>query len=162
MPATKQPLKRWGVLAVNRAGLAGEGRARRGEDGGLEGAGAAWNWAVPAYPPRAAMASALSPVPKAPRGSEPLLSVVPAPEREPRTGMLLGLLLVAALVPRLAVFPINENLYGDAVARTELAERWLKEPHVIRSFGDGAQQFGPLHLYLVGAALTVVGREHAG
>ena len=88
--------------------------------------------------------------------------MVPAPEREPSTRLLLGLLLVAALVPRLVVFPVNENLYGDAVVRTELAERWLQEPRLIRSFGDGAQQFGPLHLYLVGAALVGVEREHAG
>jgi hypothetical protein len=93
---------------------------------------------------------------------EPVLTAVPEPEREPGPRLLLGLLVVAALVPRLVVFPVNENLYGDAVARTELAERWLKEPHLIRSFGDGAQQFGPLHVYLVGAALTVVDREHAG
>jgi 4-amino-4-deoxy-L-arabinose transferase-like glycosyltransferase len=83
-------------------------------------------------------------------------------EREPSTRLLIGLLLVAALVPRLAVFPINENLFGDAVARTELAERWLRQPHLIESFADGAQQFGPLHVYLVGAALTVLDREHAG
>jgi hypothetical protein len=87
---------------------------------------------------------------------------VPEPGREPNPRLLLGLLLVAALVPRLVVFPVNENLYGDAVVRTELAERWLKEPRLIRSFGDGAQQFGPLHLYLVGAAMVGVDREHAG
>ncbi len=83
-------------------------------------------------------------------------------EREPSTRLLIGLLLVAALVPRLVVFPVNENRYGDAVARTELAERWLRQPHLIESFADGALQFGPLHLYLVGAALTVLDREHAG
>jgi 4-amino-4-deoxy-L-arabinose transferase-like glycosyltransferase len=76
--------------------------------------------------------------------------------------LLLGLLLVAALVPRLVVFPVNENFYGDAVARTELAERWVSSPHLIRSFSDGARQFGPLHLYLVGGALKVLGREQAG
>jgi hypothetical protein len=92
-----------------------------------------------------------------------VLSVVPEREREPSPRLLLGLLLVAALVPRLVVFPVNENLYGDAVVRTELAERWVKEPRLIRSFGDGAQQFGPLHLYLVGAVLKAgVDREHAG
>lgn len=104
-----------------------------------------------------------STLPSAPTSSpEPVLSAVPEPEREPGLRLLVGLLLVAALLPRLVVFPVNENLYGDAVARTELAERWLREPHLIRSFGDGAYQFGPLHLYLVGAALTVLDREHAG
>ncbi len=106
------------------------------------------------------MASALSPAPAA--SPEAILSAVPEPEREPSTRLLMGLLLVAALLPRLGVFPINENLYGDAVARTELAERWLQAPHLIESFKDGAQQFGPLHLYLVGAALKVLDREHAG
>lgn len=81
---------------------------------------------------------------------------------EPSPWLLVGLLLAAALLPRLLVFPVNENLYGDAVVRTELAERWLEAPHLIRSFGDGARQFGPLHLYLVGAVLKVVEREHAG
>jgi hypothetical protein len=108
------------------------------------------------------MASALSPVPVASPSPEPVLSAVPGPEREPSTRLLIGLLLVAALVPRLVVFPVNENLYGDAVVRTELAERWVNAPHFIRSFQDGAMQFGPLHLYLVGAALKVVEREHAG
>jgi 4-amino-4-deoxy-L-arabinose transferase-like glycosyltransferase len=83
-------------------------------------------------------------------------------EREPSTRLLIGLLLVAALVPRLWVYPVNENRFGDAVARTELAERWLKQPHLIESFGDGARQFGPLHVYLVGVALTVMDREDAG
>jgi 4-amino-4-deoxy-L-arabinose transferase-like glycosyltransferase len=108
------------------------------------------------------MASALSSPPTATSSSEPVLSALPAPEREPSTRLLLGLLLVAALVPRLGLFPINENLFGDAVARTELAERWLREPHLIESFGDGALQFGPLHVYLVGAAVAVLEREHAG
>jgi 4-amino-4-deoxy-L-arabinose transferase-like glycosyltransferase len=106
------------------------------------------------------MASASPSVPAS--SPEPALSAVPEPEREPGLRLLVGLLLAAALLPRLGVFPVNENLYGDAVARTELAERWLRAPHLIRSYGDGAYQFGPLHLYLVGAALTVVDREHAG
>jgi hypothetical protein len=108
------------------------------------------------------MASVLTPVPPASSLPEPVLSAVPEPEREPSTRLLLGLLIVAALVPRLVVFPVNENLYGDAVARTELAERWLQAPHLIRSFQDGALQFGPLHLYMVGAALKVLNREDAG
>lgn len=106
------------------------------------------------------MASALSPL------SVPSLPVspsrVPVSEGEPKRGWLLGLLLVAALVPRLVVFPVNENYYGDAVVRTELAERWLRAPHLIESFKDGAMQFGPLHFYLVGAALLVLDREDAG
>jgi len=44
-----------------------------------------------------------------------------------------SLLFACALVllPRLAVFPWSENLYGDAVVRTELAQRWLQTPHWI-------------------------------
>ncbi|MBI3183646.1 MAG: glycosyltransferase family 39 protein [Myxococcales bacterium] len=72
-------------------------------------------------------------------------------------------MVALAALPRLAVFPWTENLYGDAVARTELAEKWLASPHWISSFADGAFQFGPLHLYLIGAALEVLPlREHAG
>jgi 4-amino-4-deoxy-L-arabinose transferase-like glycosyltransferase len=86
-----------------------------------------------------------------------------AASREPRTGVILALLLAAALIPRLVVFPINENFHGDAVARTELAERWVAHPHWISSFQDGAYQFGPLHLYTVGAALWAwPDRENAG
>jgi 4-amino-4-deoxy-L-arabinose transferase-like glycosyltransferase len=70
--------------------------------------------------------------------------------------VLLGLLIAAVLLPRLLLMPFNENFYGDAVARTDLAERWANAPHLITSYGDGAYQFGPLHLYFVGAALKVV------
>jgi hypothetical protein len=78
------------------------------------------------------------------------------------TRWLLPLVLLAALVPRAAVFPINENLYGDAIARTEMAEEWARAPHVMTSFGDGAAQFGPLHLYMVGTALRLFDRQDAG
>ncbi|GHG64740.1 glycosyltransferase family 39 protein [Comamonas sp. JC664] len=87
---------------------------------------------------------------------------MPAPQHEPSTRLLVGLLLAATLVPRLVVFFVNENLFGDAVVRTELAERWFRAPHLITAYGDGAYQFGPLHLYLVGAALSVFDREVAG
>lgn len=73
----------------------------------------------------------------------------------------LGLTLLLALIVRLLVFPINEHVYGDAIARTELAEQWARAPHVISAFGNGAYQFGPLHLYLVGAALTWFDRDIA-
>lgn len=76
---------------------------------------------------------------------------------------LLWLLLLVAAVPRVALMPFNENLYGDAVVRTELAEKWAHHPHWIASFDDGAFQFGPLHLYLVGLAFKLwPHREHAG
>ena len=76
---------------------------------------------------------------------------------------LLLLLICAAAVPRLILLPLNENLYGDAVSRTELAARWAAHPHWISSFADGALQFGPLQLYLMGFLLQIwPAREHAG
>ncbi len=75
--------------------------------------------------------------------------------------ILAGLLLAFALI-RGAVFPIAENLYGDAVVRSEIAERWAEQPKLLRSFDDGIFQFGPLHFYLTGAALWAwPAREHA-
>ena len=73
---------------------------------------------------------------------------------EPRASVVLALLCAAVLFPRAVVFPFSENLYGDAVARTELAERWLEHPHWIASMDDGAYQYGPLHLYAIAAALA--------
>jgi 4-amino-4-deoxy-L-arabinose transferase-like glycosyltransferase len=76
---------------------------------------------------------------------------------------VLALLCAAVLLPRAIAFPFSENLYGDAVSRTELAEKWLDRPHWIASMDDGAYQYGPLHLYLVGAALaTGLVKEDAG
>jgi hypothetical protein len=71
-----------------------------------------------------------------------------------------GLMLVV-LLARLAVYPVNEYLAGDAVSRVELAERWAANPHIIRSFSDGTAQYGPLQLYLVGGALQLVDRNDA-
>jgi 4-amino-4-deoxy-L-arabinose transferase-like glycosyltransferase len=73
---------------------------------------------------------------------------------EPRASVVLALLCAAVLLPRAIVFPFSENLYGDAVVRTELAEKWLDRPHWIASMDDGAYQYGPLHLYAVAAALA--------
>jgi 4-amino-4-deoxy-L-arabinose transferase-like glycosyltransferase len=82
---------------------------------------------------------------------------------EPRVQTLLVLLLSAALVPRLILLPVNENFYGDAVIRTELAARWAAHPHWITSWADGAFQFGPLHIYLMGLLLRVwPSQEHVG
>lgn len=79
---------------------------------------------------------------------------VPAePHRAPP--WLLPALALAVLLPRLLVFGLNENLYGDAVARTELAQRWAERPHLITSFHDGALQYGPLHITLLGVALRI-------
>jgi 4-amino-4-deoxy-L-arabinose transferase-like glycosyltransferase len=87
----------------------------------------------------------------------------PGTRAEPHTAVLVAVLIAATLLPRLALFPVNENLHGDAVARTELAQQWAADPHWIRSFKDGAHQFGPLHLYGIGAALWVwPDREDAG
>ncbi|MFZ5443636.1 MAG: ArnT family glycosyltransferase [Myxococcota bacterium] len=61
-------------------------------------------------------------------------------------------LALAVLLPRLVAFVFNENLGGDAIARTWLAHRWLEAPHLITSFDGGAKQFGPLHIYLLALA----------
>jgi hypothetical protein len=82
--------------------------------------------------------------------------------RLPRRHLWLALAALLAAGPRLALLPFNENLFGDAIPRTELAERWAQAPHLITAFGDGAGQFGPLHLYLIGAALHWFDREDAG
>ncbi|MBK7858285.1 MAG: glycosyltransferase family 39 protein [Archangiaceae bacterium] len=60
-------------------------------------------------------------------------------------------------------FFFTQNVYGDAISRVELGEQWAAHPHWISAFGDGAWQFGPLHLYLVGlASMLSSNREHAG
>ncbi|MHB1847043.1 MAG: glycosyltransferase family 39 protein [Deltaproteobacteria bacterium] len=61
----------------------------------------------------------------------------------------LGALALATLV-RALVFPFAWNLYGDAPARVETVLRWLQAPFFLRSF-EGARQFGPLNVYLLGA-----------
>ncbi|MBM4379417.1 MAG: glycosyltransferase family 39 protein, partial [Deltaproteobacteria bacterium] len=101
-----------------------------------------------------------SPVPALPP-RRPTLVPAPGPQPEPAHAVLwLGAL---ALLVRLAVFFVNDNVNGDAVARTDLAARWAAEPHLLTSFKDGAFQFGPLHLYLVGLALKLgLPREDAG
>ncbi len=38
----------------------------------------------------------------------------------------------------------------------------MAHPHLITAFGDGAGQYGPLHLYLIGLATAFVDREIAG
>ena len=58
-------------------------------------------------------------------------------------------LAVAVLAPRLVALFVNENLAGDAIARTWIAHKWLDAPHLMTSFNDGPMQFGPLHLYLL-------------
>lgn len=74
-----------------------------------------------------------------------------------------GWLAVAVLAPRLVALFVNENLAGDAIARTWIAHRWLEAPHLMTSFDDGAMQFGPLHLYgLALAELIWPSLLHAG
>jgi 4-amino-4-deoxy-L-arabinose transferase-like glycosyltransferase len=109
------------------------------------------------------MSSASTAPSPAPSSAAPHLVVAAESLLEPSTRLLVWGLLAVALLPRLLLLPFNENLYGDAVVRTELAERWLREPHLMTSYGDGAFQFGPLHLYLVGFMLKVLPeRELAG
>jgi len=91
----------------------------------------------------------------------PLAVVEPAPE--PSSRRTVWLLLAVVVLPRLLLLPFNENLYGDAVVRTDFAQRWAEHPHWIASYDDGAFQFGPLQIYLVGLVLKVgVPAELAG
>ncbi|MCI0572552.1 MAG: glycosyltransferase family 39 protein [Myxococcaceae bacterium] len=94
-----------------------------------------------------------------PEHPEPLrpLPVPPAipTAAEPDPVRLGWLLFAVALLPRLFIFPLAQNLYGDAVVRTELAQRLLSEPRVLTSFADGAYQFGPLQLYLTALPLAL-------
>ncbi len=67
-----------------------------------------------------------------------------------------AVLMAVVLLPRLLVFGVNENLYGDAVVRAELGGRWAAHPHPIGSYDQGVFQFGPLHVLLLGV-LTWLG-----
>jgi 4-amino-4-deoxy-L-arabinose transferase-like glycosyltransferase len=81
-------------------------------------------------------------------------SDAPAPDDAAQARQLTWVLAVAVLVRALA-FPFTDNLYGDAVVRTELAQRWLENPHLITSFADGVYQFGPLHTYYLALFLKL-------
>src|SRR6188508_2982026 len=75
----------------------------------------------------------------------------------------LAVLTLVVLAVRAIAFPLTQNMYGDAVSRIGLGEQWAASPHWISAFGDGAYQFGPLHLYLLGiASMLWSAREHAG
>ncbi|HVE82364.1 MAG TPA: glycosyltransferase family 39 protein [Myxococcales bacterium] len=88
----------------------------------------------------------------------------PAAERDVTSSPAAAAVLLAlTLLVRLPAYAVNENDLGDAVSRTELARKWADAPHWISSFTDGAYQYGPLHLYVVGAALKLgVPAERAG
>jgi hypothetical protein len=98
--------------------------------------------------------SAVAPLVELPPAAEP--HAVPPPAAAPRRAWVLVALIGVVALPRLAVFPFAENFrYGDAISRSELAEQWASDPHIIRGFGDGARQFGPLHFYAMGLVLKV-------
>ncbi len=76
---------------------------------------------------------------------------------------VVALLMFAVLAPRLMVFGVNENYFGDAVMRAELGGRWAERPRVIGSFDQGGYQFGPLHIVLLGLLTRAGGsREDIG
>src|SRR5437868_135516 len=84
-------------------------------------------------------------------------------EGRERESKQLAVAVTTVLAVRLIAFFLTQNWYGDAIARIELGERWAASPHWISAFGDGAYQFGPLHLYLLGLASKLwSAREHAG
>src|SRR5687767_4469975 len=105
--------------------------------------------------------STVPPLPESARTvSRPTL--VP-PLREPALWKVLLPLALLFLLPRVALFPFNQNLYGDAVVRTDLAAKWAEAPHIFTSSNDGVFQFGPLHIYAVGIALKLgIPRTDAG
>ncbi len=59
---------------------------------------------------------------------------------------------------RLLVFPFAQDVYGDAIVRTQMGRDWAQAPHWMSSFADGPWQFGPLHLYVVGLG-SLIGAE---
>ncbi len=67
-----------------------------------------------------------------------------------------GLLIcvAVAITVRAAAFRFSLNHYGDSPIRVELAERWAAHPHLLEAWSD-VYQFGPLHIYALGAALTI-------
>src|SRR5260370_40948233 len=76
---------------------------------------------------------------------------------------VLAALLGLRLCARLPAYQVNENWLGDAIPRTDLAQQWAAAPHWISSFANGASQFGPRHLYVVGVALELgASRRQAG
>ena len=86
------------------------------------------------------------------------------PGRAPLSDLtVVELLMFAVLAPRLLVFGVNENYFGDAVMRAELGGRWAERPRVIGSFDQGGYQFGPLHIVLLGLLTRAGGsREDIG
>src|SRR4051812_24848368 len=99
----------------------------------------------------------------APAPEPALPPAAPAPTPLLSDRLAFGLLAGLALAVRGLAFAYTENLYGDAVVRTELAERWLAAPRLITSFADGVYQFGPLHTYVLAAFLWLWhDREQAG
>jgi len=99
-----------------------------------------------------------------PHAATPASAPAIQPKGEPGLTWRTAVALVAlALGARLPSYWVNENVLGDAIPRTGLAQKWADAPHWISSFADGADQFGPLHLYVVGAALKLgVPKQRAG
>lgn len=77
----------------------------------------------------------------------------PAGKLDSTDWKILAALLAFFALARVPTFFFAENLYGDAVVRSELAERWARSPTFYRSFTDGVYQFGPLHFYYMGLLL---------
>lgn len=70
-----------------------------------------------------------------------------------RRGLWLALAL--AFAARLPALLLGVEHYGDAPVRIEIAERWARDPHLWRGFGE-TYQFGPLHLSMLGVALKAL------
>jgi 4-amino-4-deoxy-L-arabinose transferase-like glycosyltransferase len=84
-------------------------------------------------------------------------------EQAKEAGVSMWALAGVVLATRGVAFFLTQNAYGDPFARISMGEHWVQHPHWISAFGDGAWQFGPLHLYLLGIASKLIPyREHAG
>lgn len=97
-----------------------------------------------------------------PGATEVATALPSSPVLDRRDALVLGALFAAFAAVRVAIFPFAESLFGDGVVRSEIAERWARDPHLVRSFKDGVYQFGPLHFYLTAPLLWLwPSREHA-
>lgn len=61
---------------------------------------------------------------------------------------------------RVAAFPFAQNLYGDAVVRAEMSERFAEEPRALVSYRE-VWQFGPLPFYVNMAVMQAWGDRDA-
>jgi Dolichyl-phosphate-mannose-protein mannosyltransferase len=67
--------------------------------------------------------------------------------------------LTVALAARIPALVLGTEHYGDGPVRVELAERWLRAPHLWHGFAE-TYQYGALHLTAIAAALKLWPDRH--